>query len=86
MFRSKGPPRSLGCGQGGIRSARDALEFLIAGATTVGLGTSLFYDPMAAKSINAGIEDYLARHGIASVADLVGSLDVAGRKDRQLSG
>ncbi len=61
-------------GQGGIHTASDALEFLIAGATTVGLGTALFYDPFAAKKINAGIVDYLHRHQIADVGSLTGSL------------
>jgi dihydroorotate dehydrogenase (NAD+) catalytic subunit len=62
-------------GQGGICNATDALEFIIAGATTVGVGTSLFYEPMSCKRINAGITDYLAANGMASVAELVGSLD-----------
>jgi len=61
-------------GQGGICSATDALEFLIAGATTVGVGTALFYTPLVCKEINAGIAEYLERHQIASVTDLVGSL------------
>lgn len=61
-------------GQGGITTANDALEFLIAGATTVGVGTALFYDPLICTKINAGIADYLTRHKLSSVADLVGSL------------
>ncbi|MFP4614448.1 MAG: dihydroorotate dehydrogenase [Thiohalorhabdus sp.] len=61
-------------GQGGIASAEDALEFLVAGATAVGVGTALFYDPLVVPDINAGIADYLARHGFASVHDLVGTL------------
>jgi dihydroorotate dehydrogenase (NAD+) catalytic subunit len=61
-------------GQGGIRTAKDALEFIIAGASAVGVGTALFYDPLACRKINAGIADYLTRHGFASVADLVGTL------------
>jgi len=61
-------------GQGGIVSATDAIEFLIAGAAAVGVGTALFYDPLVCRKINAGIRDYLARHGFASVADLTGSL------------
>jgi dihydroorotate dehydrogenase (NAD+) catalytic subunit len=60
-------------GQGGIASANDALEFLIAGATTVGVGTALFYDPLVCKKINAGIAEYLARHGMRNVAELVGT-------------
>jgi dihydroorotate dehydrogenase (NAD+) catalytic subunit len=62
-------------GQGGIRTATDALEFIIAGATAVGIGTALFYDPLVCPKINAGISAYLRRHGIASVAGLVGTLD-----------
>jgi len=62
-------------GQGGICNAQDALEFIIAGATTVGVGTALFYDPLACSRINAGIAEYLARNGMASVHELVGTLD-----------
>src|SRR5262245_35118465 len=60
-------------GQGGICTAQDALEFLIAGATTVGVGTALFYDPLVCKKINAGIAEYLTRHGLSNVAELVGT-------------
>jgi dihydroorotate dehydrogenase (NAD+) catalytic subunit len=60
-------------GQGGICSANDALEFLIAGATTVGVGTALFYDPLVCKTINAGIAEYLARHKMSNVLELVGT-------------
>jgi dihydroorotate dehydrogenase (NAD+) catalytic subunit len=63
-------------GQGGICTATDALEFLIAGASTVGIGTALFYDPLICKEINAGIVDYLARHDLNSVAELVGTLEL----------
>ncbi len=62
-------------GQGGIVSATDALEFLIAGASAVGVGTALFYDPHACRHINAGIAAYLAENGMASVAALTGTLD-----------
>jgi dihydroorotate dehydrogenase (NAD+) catalytic subunit len=60
-------------GQGGIASASDALEFIIAGATAVGVGTALFYDPLICKKINAGIAEYLTRNGFHSVTDLVGA-------------
>jgi dihydroorotate dehydrogenase (NAD+) catalytic subunit len=63
-------------GQGGITSAHDALEFLVAGATAVGVGTALFYDPLVCPKINAGIAAYLARHGLAAVGELTGSLQV----------
>lgn len=61
-------------GQGGITCAEDALEFLIAGATAVGIGTALFYDPLVCAGINAGILSYLARHGLGRVGELTGSL------------
>ncbi len=61
-------------GQGGIISAEDAIEFLIAGATSVGIGTALFYDPLICSKINQGIIDYLDRHGLSSVTQLSGSL------------
>jgi len=68
-------------GQGGIHTARDALEFLIAGATTVGIGTALFYEPLLCRKINDGIADYLSRHGIPSVEALVGSLQLPERSN-----
>lgn len=65
-------------GQGGVSSARDALEFLIAGASAVGVGTALFYDPLVCKKLNAGTADYLLGHHVHRVADLVGTLDTGG--------
>ncbi len=61
-------------GQGGITTAIDALEFIIAGATAVGVGTALFYDPMVCRKINAGIAEYLREQNLACVTQLVGSL------------
>ena len=61
-------------GQGGITTASDAIEFLIAGATAIGLGTALFYDPMVCKKVNAGIAEYLLKHRLRSVGELTGSL------------
>ena len=63
-------------GQGGICNAEDALEFLIAGASAVGVGTALFYDPLVCQKINAGIRSYLRRHQLATVAQLVGTLQL----------
>ncbi len=63
-------------GQGGITSAEDALEFLIAGASAVGIGTALFYDPLVCRKINAGIAAYLERHQLSSVAQLSGTLQL----------
>ncbi|NKB38799.1 MAG: dihydroorotate dehydrogenase [Gammaproteobacteria bacterium] len=63
-------------GQGGIVNAEDALEFIIAGASAVGIGTALFYEPLICKEINAGISNYLRRHKIDNVAELVGCLQL----------
>lgn len=63
-------------GQGGIATAEDALEFIIAGASAVGIGTTLFYDPLVCARINRGIVDYLKRHGLSEVSQLVGSLSL----------
>jgi dihydroorotate dehydrogenase (NAD+) catalytic subunit len=61
-------------GQGGITSATDALEFIIAGASAVGIGTALFYEPMACRRINEGIAEYLRAEGLQNVTQLVGTL------------
>jgi dihydroorotate dehydrogenase (NAD+) catalytic subunit len=63
-------------GQGGVLTAEDAIEFLLAGASAVGIGTALFYDPLVLPKINQGIADYLTRHNIASVAELTGKLQL----------
>ncbi|HET7395842.1 MAG TPA: dihydroorotate dehydrogenase [Gammaproteobacteria bacterium] len=67
-------------GQGGITTPHDALEFMMAGAAAVGVGTALFYDPLVCKKLNAGIADYLSRHGLKHVAELVGTLDTGTEK------
>ncbi|WP_455220566.1 dihydroorotate dehydrogenase [Kaarinaea lacus] len=61
-------------GQGGILTAEDALEFIIAGASAVGIGTALFYDPLVCPKINHGIVEYLKRHELTEVSQLVGTL------------
>ena len=61
-------------GQGGITTVNDAVEFIIAGSTTIGIGTALFYDPLVCKTINAGIVEYLDHHGLTGLGDLIGSL------------
>ena len=63
-------------GQGGIVSANDAIEFIIAGADTVGIGTALFYDPLVCQGINEGISKYLIEHNMKDVQSLVGSLNL----------
>ena len=64
-------------GIGGIMNAADALEFLIAGARAVQVGTANFVRPTAALEIIDGISDYLTRHGIGSIGALIGSLNTA---------
>jgi len=61
-------------GQGGIMTAEDAIEFLIAGASAVGIGTALFYDPLICPKINIGIAEYLKKHELSEIAQLVGTL------------
>jgi len=63
-------------GQGGITTATDALEFIIAGASAIGIGTALFYDPMVCKRVNEGIAEYLRENHLGSVSELVGTLRV----------
>ncbi|MGH8283889.1 MAG: dihydroorotate dehydrogenase [Gammaproteobacteria bacterium] len=67
-------------GQGGVTTVHDALEFLIAGASAVGLGTALFYDPLVCRKINTGLAAYLAKHRVHQISDLVGSLDTGGER------
>ena len=56
----------------------DPAVILLAGATAVGVGTGLFYDPLLLKSINAGLLEYLDRHGMANVGELSGALRLNG--------
>lgn len=64
-------------GLGGISSAEDAIEFLLAGATAVQIGTANFIDPAITMKVIDGIEEYLARHGFASVTDIIGALETS---------
>jgi dihydroorotate dehydrogenase (NAD+) catalytic subunit len=79
------PKRVPIIGQGGIANATDAIEFLIAGATAVGIGTALFYDPLLCPKINAGIARYLHEAGMRSVSELTGTL-VAGASEEDCGG
>jgi len=60
---------------GGVYEAKDAIEFFLAGATAVAVGTALFTDPESPVRISHGIADYCERHGFSSVRDLIGALD-----------
>ncbi|HKF98071.1 MAG TPA: dihydroorotate dehydrogenase [Steroidobacteraceae bacterium] len=74
VYEVAAPHRIPIIGQGGITTAHDALEFIIAGATAVGIGTALFYDPLVCRRINEGITAYLAGQGMKSVTELIGTL------------
>ena len=64
-------------GMGGIATTEDVLEFIIAGADAVQVGTANFVDPFLWKGLLSGLEDYLTRHRIGSVGDLVGRLELS---------
>jgi dihydroorotate dehydrogenase (NAD+) catalytic subunit len=62
-------------GMGGIADARDVLEFMIAGADAVQVGTANYVDPFIWPKLLDGISEYLRRHNVARIADLVGTVD-----------
>ncbi|HVS46512.1 MAG TPA: dihydroorotate dehydrogenase [Verrucomicrobiae bacterium] len=63
-------------GQGGIETVSDALEFFLAGASAISIGTANFTDPRVPERILEGLRDYLARRGLASLRDIVGKANV----------
>jgi dihydroorotate dehydrogenase (NAD+) catalytic subunit len=63
-------------GQGGVSNGQDALEFIIAGASAVGIGTGLYYDPLLCQAINQEIEAYLTDNNYSHISELVGSLEL----------
>jgi dihydroorotate dehydrogenase (NAD+) catalytic subunit len=63
-------------GLGGISNATDAIEFLLAGASAIEVGTANFIDPAVTGKIVDGINEYLDRHGFSSVRDIIGALEV----------
>ena len=72
-------------GMGGIASARDVLEFMIAGATAVQVGTANFVDPFIWTKLLDGIREYLERHHIPRVSDLTGTIDATAREKQWIS-
>ena len=62
-------------GLGGISSAQDAIEFLMAGATAIEIGTANFIDPAIAYKVKTGINDWLDSHGCASVQEIIGAVN-----------
>ena len=85
VYEVAGPKRVPIIGQGGIANANDALEFLLAGASAVGLGTALFYDPLLCPKVNAGIASVPrgCRHVLGRGADRCAG-QLHGRGLRQL--
>jgi dihydroorotate dehydrogenase (NAD+) catalytic subunit len=65
-------------GQGGVATARDALELILAGASAVAVGTANFVNPRATVDVAHGIGEYMVKHGIASVSELVGAVKLEG--------
>ena len=65
-------------GQGGVASATDALEMILAGASAVAVGTANFVNPSSALEVARGIDEYMERHQVAGVSELVGSLKLEG--------
>jgi dihydroorotate dehydrogenase (NAD+) catalytic subunit len=63
-------------GVGGIMTGEDAIEFLLAGATAIQVGTANFVDPTSTVCVLDGMAEYCVRHGVGRVSDLVGALEV----------
>lgn len=61
-------------GMGGIQNAEDAIEFILAGATAVSVGTANFYNPYTTEEVAAGIESYMAHYGIEDINQLIGAV------------
>src|SRR5215468_1413248 len=72
-------------GMGGIADAKDAIEFMIAGATAVQVGTANFVDPLIWDKLLTGIRDYLRRHEVDRVSDLVGTVDTRTKEREWIS-
>ena len=61
-------------GMGGIQNAADAIEFMMAGATAVAVGTANFYEPQTTLQVIAGIREFMQKHGIKDVREITGSV------------
>ena len=72
-------------GMGGIADARDAIEFMLVGAAAVQVGTANFVDPFIWPKLLEGLRDYMLRHGIAKVGDIVGAVDTRARDTEWIS-
>ena len=72
-------------GMGGIATAEDVLEFMLAGANAVQVGTMNFVDPFIWGKLLAGVREYMERHGIARLQDVVGTVDTSAREQAWIS-
>ena len=63
-------------GMGGIQNAADAIEFLMAGATAVAVGTANFYEPQTPLQVIAGIREFMEKHSLKDVKEIIGSVAV----------
>ena len=63
-------------GLGVVMGVEDAVEFMLAGATAIQIGTANFIDPAITVKVSEGINDYLERHGYTSVKDIIGALEI----------
>ena len=72
-------------GMGGIMTADDVIEYLIAGATAVQVGTANFVDPFIWPKLLSGLTSYLERHGHAAVTDIIGAVDLTDRETSWIS-
>ena len=61
-------------GMGGIATAEDAIEFILAGATGVSVGTANFFNPTATEEVVSGIEAYMEKYGVDKITDLIGAV------------
>jgi dihydroorotate dehydrogenase (NAD+) catalytic subunit len=72
-------------GMGGIATAEDVLEFMIAGANAVQIGTINFVDPFIWGKLSAGLRDYMAAHNVGRLQDIVGTVDTSTREKAWIS-
>jgi dihydroorotate dehydrogenase (NAD+) catalytic subunit len=70
-------------GMGGVQYWQDAVEFILAGASAVAIGTALFVDPATPNKICDGLAEYMSKHGVERLSDLVGALELPGDEPRK---
>jgi len=85
VYECRGAVKIPIIGMGGIATAEDVLEFMIAGANAVQVGTMNFVDPFVWRKLLMGLEGYMTRHGIERIADIVGTVDTSARENAWIS-